>query len=498
MLRGNKNKLILIMCMCCLLVFIGVGYAALSTRLDITGEAKMAGEWDICITNMVATTTGIAKDVSHSFDKATATFKVNLFAPGDSVEYAITIENKGNITAALKQITSTVDKKHNDIFLSNTLVSGQVLEPGETLTFTVKSEFDISATTLSNQSIEPIYNIEIIYYQYEGNEIITPPDFETDNVCFTISNDGTLGEYDYSCGLDVSVPATVNGIKVTNISNNSFHNEKYIMSLGYSKVKEYTFFSDYYSSMYYYFVVENEDSLKKLMNSHGWSSYNKNAAVINAQYHYLLGETSDYYFYKSYWMSGFDADGTEDFDTPDYILHWYNDPVEFFVVENEEAYEAAAIYLAMYGYDTSELYVAGDPNIPYDYRMPLVEVLEEQNVQPATYYTNGDSTHYTPAAFIEELDLSSAIYLTNITTSSRFKSLTSLTLPDASLTTIGPWTFSVSKLTNVVIPSSVTNIGMSAFGSMQSGSIIKVKRRNSNGLTLGNNWSGKATVRYIG
>ena len=102
-----------------------------------------------------------------------------------------------------------------------------------------------------------------------------------------------------------------------------------------------------------------------------------------------------------------------------------------------------------------------------------------------------------PKEFIKTLDLSNAVNLTTISTFG-FESLTSLKFPDSSLTTIGDQSFNRAALNEVIIPSSVTKIGTAAFASMPSGSVIKIRRKNSTGLTLGTKWNGSATIKYIG
>ena len=496
-LQGKDKKIVLIGILFSLLIFMGIGYAILSTTLNLKTVTKLSGVWDIKIVSMeVKSTTGLGEDVSHSFDGLTATFDVNLYAPGDSVEYEITIKNNGNIKASLSQMTSSVTPKYENIELSNTLTQGEVLAPNETRVFTVKSEFDKSATSLPETEISPEYTIELLYYQYEGNNITTPPDISSDNICFTVFSDGTLGEYDYSCGLDVTVPATVNGIAVTNISQNSFGNDAYMISKGYIKIRNYSYFNGYMGRSDNYYFFETKEDLETYT-----QAYNENplATALNG-YYYLVGNPSDYYTYNNaYYSEGFDAEGNAENDNPVYIIYWCMDDNgdEYFIIEDQAGYDAAVIYLKNNGYDESYLYVAGDPNIPYNYRTRLDIAFETANDKENILFWKNKKNIQSPKEFIKTLDLSNAVNLTTISTFG-FESLTSLKFPDSSLTTIGDQSFNRAALNEVIIPSSVTKIGTAAFASMPSGSVIKIRRKNSTGLTLGTKWNGSATIKYIG
>ena len=64
------------------------------------------------------------------------------------------------------------------------------------------------------------------------------------------------------------------------------------------------------------------------------------------------------------------------------------------------------------------------------------------------------------------------------------------------LTTIAKQAFSSSQLYYTVIPSNVTSIGDSAFDGNPINSTIVIQRENSDGMTLGSNWYGRATVVY--
>ena len=215
-MRDRKKRNIIIGSLCCLLVFMGIGYAILSQTLNISGIANMRGNWNVKITNMELLNenkTGRAEEVSHSFTDTTATFTADLYMPGDSIEYRVTVENQGNIDALLKSITPTTTNRSEGIKFSHSEIDNTVLTAGKTITFTMKVEFSEGATSIPK--VENVkYNLELVYVQYNGGDY-TPATETTEEDCFFISDDGTLLSYDKSCGTDnVVIPAKVNGIPV--------------------------------------------------------------------------------------------------------------------------------------------------------------------------------------------------------------------------------------------------------------------------------------------
>ena len=223
-MRDRKKRNIIIGALCSLLVFMGIGYAILSQTLNISGIANMRGNWNVKITNMELLSenkTGRAVEVSHSFTDTTATFTADLYMPGDSIEYRVTVENQGNIDAVLKSITPTTTNKSEGIKFSHSEIDNTILTAGKTITFTMKVEFLEDATSIPN--VENVkYNLELVYVQYNGGEY-TPAVEPAEESCFMISDDGTLLSYDKSCGTDnVVIPAKINNIPVKRIALHAF------------------------------------------------------------------------------------------------------------------------------------------------------------------------------------------------------------------------------------------------------------------------------------
>ena len=223
-MRDRKKRNIIIGVLCSLLVFMGIGYAILSQTLNISGIANMRGNWNVKITNMELLSenkTGRAEEVSHSFTDTTATFEANLYMPGDSIEYRVTVENQGNIDALLKSITPTTTNRSEGIKFSHSEIDNTILTAGKTITFTMKVEFLEDATSIPK--VDNVkYNLELVYVQYNGGEY-TPAVEPAEESCFMISDDGTLLSYDRSCGTDnVVIPAKINNIPVKRVAIMAF------------------------------------------------------------------------------------------------------------------------------------------------------------------------------------------------------------------------------------------------------------------------------------
>lgn len=116
----KKTKNVVIIALCLTLIFMGVGFAALSQNINISATGTVAGSdaWDVHYsafalngTNGTASDTTPAGDPNKYLDSTstTATVSFTLTAPGDYVEYKGTIKNFGSIDAKLATYTSTFD-----------------------------------------------------------------------------------------------------------------------------------------------------------------------------------------------------------------------------------------------------------------------------------------------------------------------------------------------------------------------------------------------------
>lgn len=170
MKRRNKKSLI-IGGLAVVALFMGAGYALLSATLNITGINTSTGNWDIKIDSIeVLNTYGMAESrhVEKSSDGLSTNFIVDLYDPGDYVEYRVTVKNSGNIAAKLNKADTTVTNANPHIYMTNTAVLNEVLGANSTTSFTVKIGVDNVAEELTD-STGTKYVLTLNYLQATGN-----------------------------------------------------------------------------------------------------------------------------------------------------------------------------------------------------------------------------------------------------------------------------------------------------------------------------------------
>ncbi len=121
-----------------------VGYAAFQTNLDIKGTSKVSSNWDIRITNVRAgTITGDAEQAKQpTWNELTASVEANLYQKGDSIEYIITVENKGTIDAILNNINAKETTNEAIKFTYSGVNKNDKLYKGESTEIIVRIEYN--------------------------------------------------------------------------------------------------------------------------------------------------------------------------------------------------------------------------------------------------------------------------------------------------------------------------------------------------------------------
>ena len=290
-MRDRKKRNIIIGALCCLLVFMGIGYAVLSQTLNISGTANMKGTWDIKITDISeASRTGKADPGTPtiSTNGVSASFEANLWMPGDSITYNITVKNNGNIDAALKELVPSVENGVQQVKFSNNAVQGKVLRQSESYTFQVSVVFDEDATEIppDSKTTPPKYTISLTFVQYTGNSLYTPTNETTDNSCFIMDTGGTITGYDYNCGTVVTVPAEIDGIQVKSIAKNAFSDADSFNVWTYSKEESATLTKTY-------LIFKDQETRSLYLESAGITQEELDAMVESDNtYNYLKGDSA--------------------------------------------------------------------------------------------------------------------------------------------------------------------------------------------------------------
>lgn len=221
----KKKKKMVITTLVCVLVFIAVGYALLTQAIKVGVEGTLNGVWDVYISDIkLKNSTGRAQELNPAYvsNKVNANFEVDLYMPGDSVEYEVTVKNDGNIDATLRTVATNATNTNEDIKFTHTIKQGEVLKKESETKFTFKIVFDERATTLPINSDPIEVTMKLDYLQNTGNSLYVPTNITTDNTCFSYNASGVITKYDYSCGNEVSIPESIDGVNIKSIANNAF------------------------------------------------------------------------------------------------------------------------------------------------------------------------------------------------------------------------------------------------------------------------------------
>ncbi len=124
------------------------GYAAFKSQLTINGTSNITSDWKVLITDIQSKTlSGDAADAEvPSHTETTATFKTNLVSPGDSMQYTVTVENRGNIDAVLKTLSKTDSSNDAIIFEITGIEQGDTLKSHNSTTFNVTVTYNPEIT----------------------------------------------------------------------------------------------------------------------------------------------------------------------------------------------------------------------------------------------------------------------------------------------------------------------------------------------------------------
>ena len=337
-MRDRKKRNIIIGALCCLLVVMGIGYAILSQTLNISGIANMKGDWNVKITNLeLVNTTGMAKEVSSSFTDTTATIKGQMYMPGDSTEYKVTVTNAGNIDAKLSSIaySSSTGDELSDIKFTSNAVEGRILKAGDTYVFNVKTVFSEEATSLPEKGKTPSYTLTLQYTQYDREKTYSIARSETKDDCFTIDTTGTITSYDFTCGTSVVVPDKVNGTAVKGIGENAF---KY---LDYSKFNIYV----YNENDKTYYVFDDQEVYDLFIQLSALDGYTKTGFKK-----YVESEAAKEGKTISEFLASLDTDTTETFATVDDYINY-----RISLVENEIKASVEVAFKDKFNYDGKTL-----------------------------------------------------------------------------------------------------------------------------------------------
>ena len=225
MKRNGKGKLIGILCIA--LVFMGIGFAALQTNLNITGTATSSGTFDVKITNVEVdnskTTAGVTDNTpppGNNYAVTEQTLIATFSEPGDYITYDITVTNRGSIAAAITVETNPQVNTSGAFKLQCNAREGTTLAAnGGNTTFQCRMSFDEGFNLESIENIsQASMTVSIKAVQSSEYEA---PSFEIPD--YIISNDGVL-LYSNIKTATVTVPDSFEGKTITAIGSYAFGN----------------------------------------------------------------------------------------------------------------------------------------------------------------------------------------------------------------------------------------------------------------------------------
>ena len=172
----SKHKNALIGALLAVVFVMAVGYAAFAQTLNINGTATISDtstSWNVHFddskdedSGAVVANKGAGGTVSpngtitYGDNKHLATLNANLIQPGDSVEFTLTIQNEGSITANVSAPAASVANGDGEcqgnvctfgnIKFTVGSLSQSTLTKGQTATLKVTAEFDSDAQSVGD------------------------------------------------------------------------------------------------------------------------------------------------------------------------------------------------------------------------------------------------------------------------------------------------------------------------------------------------------------
>ena len=179
--RDRKALYIVLGIVMALVFTLTVVYAALSTTLNINGNAEVtAASWDIYLDNVQLNSQSATTTVPKIIDKTTVSFSTILSKPGDFYLFTIDIVNDGSIDAMIDSVTKTPELSASQAKYLNYIIeyqngesinTKQLVSKKSFVRLNVKVEFrkDITASDLPTTSETLNLSFKVNYVQSDNN-----------------------------------------------------------------------------------------------------------------------------------------------------------------------------------------------------------------------------------------------------------------------------------------------------------------------------------------
>ena len=186
-IRNQKRKKLISYLLIGLLA-LSLGYALLTTTLNITGLANVNSlKWDIRWINSRVTEGSVTDELPTIDSRGTsATYAVNLKFPGDFYEFIIDVKNNGGRDAMISTIENKIYEEDGETELElpeyihysftytngTTVAAKQKIAAGEKKQYKVRLEYDANTEESPEEDIKGVAKIKVNYVQADNTAVV--------------------------------------------------------------------------------------------------------------------------------------------------------------------------------------------------------------------------------------------------------------------------------------------------------------------------------------
>ena len=185
--KYNRKRKYLLLFIIMLITAIGVGYAAITTNLSISGTSKFSNaSWDVHFNNIQVKNGSITPTTAPTIsNNTTVSFAATLEDPGDFYEFTIDVVNSGSMNAMIDSVRilpvlTTEEKNYFDYIATYSdgveLDEKHKLDAGDTETLRISFKYKELQDTSLYPTTDQNYNIsvQVNYVQADSNAIPVP------------------------------------------------------------------------------------------------------------------------------------------------------------------------------------------------------------------------------------------------------------------------------------------------------------------------------------
>lgn len=180
MRKSSKNLVVALGLL--LMIAISIGYAAISSNMNINGTTDIdSNKWDISFANVKETAGSVTATSAAAIqtDKTKVNFDIALGVPGNFYEFTVDVVNNGTIDAMISETVKSGISSEQAVYLNydvtykdGTAISKcDKLSAGETKTLKVRVEYrtDITAAQLPSEEQNLNLTFEAQYVQQKDS-----------------------------------------------------------------------------------------------------------------------------------------------------------------------------------------------------------------------------------------------------------------------------------------------------------------------------------------